>query len=392
MPLPFQMADQFELLCVRPKETSLAAFHPFSASRPLPPQLHHDHHSLPPLNVPKGADILLPTTRKRPRKKLKMIIITLGLLATTSLALAPWVMAEDNMSESSALAPAEAQDIDVYDAIASHPSVQAFRSQVCQARSQVDLASRQLITINKERDIIAPLVEKGFEPRIMLLNLDARIEAEAGRKELAELAVNRMRSDLEAQQRKLASLENRYRADAETQLVEVRTRAAQAEARLDALKGKVAYTDVKAPSDGIISAVHIKTIGAVVDAGAVMAEIVPDEKEVTVRAQVLTDDVAKISPGQKVRVSLSAYDVSRYGALEGEVEKIASNSTQDENLPPYFVTMIKIPDPIYPNSGFEPEITPGMTAIIDVIGGKRTVLQYILSPIERAQQIAFREK
>ena len=101
---------------------------------------------------------------------------------------------------------------------------------------------------------------------------------------------------------------------------------------------------------------------------------------------------AKISQGQKVRVSLSAYDVSRYGALEGEVEKIASNSTQDENLPPYFVTMIKIPDPIYPNSGFEPEITPGMTAIIDVIGGKRTVLQYILSPIERAQQIAFREK
>lgn len=175
-------------------------------------------------------------------------------------------------------------------------------------------------------------------------------------------------------------------------MVEVRTRAAQAEARLDALKGKVAYTDVKAPSDGIISAVHIKTIGAVVDAGAVMAEIVPDEKEVTVRAQVLTDDIAKISPGQKVRVSLSAYDVSRYGALEGEVEKIASNSTQDENLPPYFVTMIKIPDPVYPNSGFEPEITPGMTAIIDVIGGKRTVLQYILSPIERAQQIAFREK
>ena len=236
------------------------------------------------------------------------------------------------------------------------------------------------------------MVEKGFEPRISLLNIDARIEAEAGRKELAELAVNRMRSDLEAQERKLASLKNRYRADAETQLVEVRTRAAQAEARLDALKGKVAYTDVKAPSDGIISAVHIKTIGAVVDAGAVMAEIVPDEKEVTVRAQVLTDDVAKISPGQKVRVSLSAYDVSRYGALEGEVEKIASNSTQDENLPPYFVTMIKIPDPVYPNSGFEPEITPGMTAIIDVIGGKRTVLQYILSPIERAQQIAFREK
>ena len=59
-------------------------------------------------------------------------------------------------------------------------------------QAEADLASRQLITINKERDIIAPLVEKGFEPRISLLNIDARIEAEAGRKELAELAVNRM--------------------------------------------------------------------------------------------------------------------------------------------------------------------------------------------------------
>ena len=87
-----------------------------------------------------------------------------------------------------------------------------------------------------------------------------------------------------------------------------------------------------------------------------------------------------------------ADDMTSNVVADVQVEKIASNSTQDENLPPYFVTMIKIPDPVYPNSGFEPEITPGMTAIIDVIGGKRTVLQYILSPIERAQQIAFREK
>ena len=269
---------------------------------------------------------------------------------------------------------------------------ESLKRGIKEKQAEAELAGRQLKTIEKERAIIAPLVEKGFEPQITLLAIDARMEAEAGRKEIAELSVERMQSDLTAQGRKLASLENRYRADAETQLVEMRTRAAQAEARLNALKGKVAYADVRSPADGIISAVHVKTIGAVVDAGAVLAEVVPDEEEVTVRAQVLTDDVAKISVGQNVRISLSAYDVSRYGALEGVVEKIASNSTQDENTPPYFVTMIKIPNPVYPNSGFRPEVTPGMTAVIDVIGGKRTVLSYILSPIERAQQIAFREK
>ena len=107
-------------------------------------------------------------------------------------------------------------------------------------------------------------------------------------------------------------------------MVEARTRAA-GRSRLDALKGKVAYAEVRSPADGIISAVHVKTIGAVVDAGARLAEIVPMKSVVT---QVMTDDVAKITVGQKVGISLSAYDVSRYGALEGVVEKIASNSTK----------------------------------------------------------------
>lgn len=90
--------------------------------------------------------------------------------------------------------------------------------------------------------------------------------------------------------------------------------------------------------------------------------------------------------------SISSYDVSRYGALDGVIEKIASNSTQEPNMPPYFVATVKIPDPTYPNSGFKPEITPGMTAVVDVLGDKRTVLGYILSPIKRAQTIAFKEK
>ena len=100
--------------------------------------------------------------------------------------------------------------------------------------------------------------------------------------------------------------------------------------------------------------------------------------------------LAQNRPRQRVRISLSSYDVSRYGALDGMIEKIATNSTEEPNQPPYFVAMVKIPDPTYPNSGFKPENR--MTAIVDVLGDKRTVLGYILSPIKRAQTIAFKEK
>ena len=269
---------------------------------------------------------------------------------------------------------------------------ESLRRAIEERAAEAELAGRQLLKIQEEREIIAPLVERGFEPKLALLSIDARIEDVMGRKRLAELAKRRMQSDLETQTRKLTSLDNRYRADAETQLVEMRTIAAQSEARLNALKGKVAYAEVKAPADGVVSAVHVKTIGAVIDAGTVLAEVVPFEDEITIRAQVMLDDVAKINVGQKVRVSLSAFDVSRYGALDGVIEQIASNSTQEQNMPPYFVAMVKIPNPVFPNSGFRPEITPGMGGVVDVLGDKRTVIGYILSPIQRAQSIAFREK
>lgn len=106
----------------------------------------------------------------------------------------------------------------------------------------------------------------------------------------------------------------------------------------------------------------------------------------------MVEDVSKIAVGQKVRVSLSAFDVSRFGALDGTIEQIASNSTEEDNQLPYFVTMITVPDPVFPNSGFAPAVTPGMNGVVDVLGDKRTVLSYILSPIQRAQTIAFREK
>ncbi len=93
-----------------------------------------------------------------------------------------------------------------------------------------------------------------------------------------------------------------------------------------------------------------------------------------------------------MRISLAAYDVSRYGAVEGVVTRIASNTTQQENMPPFYETLIEIPDLSFPRSPIKPDLVPGMQATIDILGGKRTVMDYILTPIQKASRAAFREK
>lgn len=270
--------------------------------------------------------------------------------------------------------------------------IETLRRAIDVQNSEENLARIQLTQIDQERAIIKPLVDAGHEPKLALINLESRYQETLGRVEKARLEAIHSASELTTQERRLASLNTNFQADAETRLIETRMLAAQTEARLDALEGKVQQTEVKSPVDGTISAVHFSTIGGVVDAGAVLAEVVPAEAEVTIEAQVMTQDVADIHAGLKVRISLSAYDVSRYGAIEGYVENISTNSTQRENQAPYYQTIIKIPDPTFPLSGIKPDIVPGMPVVVDVLGGKRTVLDYILSPIERAQTIIFREK
>ena len=122
-----------------------------------------------------------------------------------------------------------------------------------------------------------------------------------------------------------------------------------------------------------------------------MAEIVPDEQAVLVRARVRPENISDVRIDQPANVALSSYDTARYGYLKGFVQQIASNTTQFDKEQPFYETMIEIPVPRFSKIDMDVTIVPGMTVTVDLIGKKRTVMNYILTPIERASCIAFRE-
>ena len=244
----------------------------------------------------------------------------------------------------------------------------------------------------EEYDIIKPLVDAGHEPRIKLIDAQSRWHQSRGEAELAELSIVSMQSDLATRHKERASLDGRYQAEAAARLVETQTRLSQAEARQASLAGKVGYAEVIAPMNGVISAIHLKTEGAVVQQGTVLAELVPRSTKATIRARLLPQDVADVFVGQPVKISLSAYDVSRYGSLEGVVTHIASNTTEQDAMPPFYETLIEIPEIRFSRAELVPEMVPGMQVTVDILGGKRTVMDYILSPIQKATSVAFREK
>jgi HlyD family type I secretion membrane fusion protein len=263
---------------------------------------------------------------------------------------------------------------------------------ILEKEAEARIATKQAELYAEELSLLEPLVKAGHEPQAVLLAARTKYQQAIGTIELSTLSANARRSDLAGKKREMESIITNFKADASGKLAETQIKTMQFKARQDALEGKVRHADIRAPLSGIVSAVHVKTIGAVVQAGTVLVDIVPSESGYLVRAQVPPQNVAAVQPGQIARISLAAYDPSRYGVLMGVVQRVANNTTQPENQMPFYETMIEIPKIELTKSPIRPEITAGMPLTVDILGDKRTVMNYIMTPIQKSLKTAFREK
>ena len=271
-------------------------------------------------------------------------------------------------------------------------AVETLERTILEKEAEARIAKKQAQLYAEELALLEPLVKAGHEPQAVLLAARTKYQQAIGTIELSTLSANARRSDLAGKKREMESIITNFKADASGKLAETQIKTMQFKARQDALEGKVRHADIRAPLSGIVSAVHVKTIGAVVQAGTVLVDIVPSESGYLVRAQVPPQNVAAVQPGQIARISLAAYDPSRYGVLMGVVQRVANNTTQPENQMPFYETMIEIPKIELTKSPIRPEITAGMPLTVDILGDKRTVMNYIMTPIQKSLKTAFREK
>ena len=163
------------------------------------------------------------------------------------------------------------------------------------------------------------------------------------------------------------------------------------DARIPALEEED-RTSVKSPGDGVINRINYVTADAYVSTGDVLLEIVPTGSDLIVWARVDPKDIAEIVIGQDVKISLTAYDASKFGRIDGKVLGISADAMSDQQTgEQYYRVDISMIGALYEDNGTEVNILPGMVASIDVLSGKRTILDYFWQPISRTKSKAFRE-
>lgn len=261
-----------------------------------------------------------------------------------------------------------------------------------ESRISLQATRKSLELGREERATVARMVERGLEPRLELVRIDRSFAEQEGRVNAATVAIERLGSAiLEINARKDA-MTRQFRSDALNELNRTMADLAPLKQSMPALLDKVNRTEIKAPMKGIVNRVFVTTVGGTVRPGDPIVEVVPGDDELVVEAMVSPKDIGFVKLGQLARVKITAYDYSIFGSMEGHVQSISGDAVPNEKGEAFFQVRIATKTKAIEVIDKKLPIMPGMQAQIDIITGKKTILQFLSKPIVAVKENAFRER
>ncbi|KAA8995532.1 HlyD family type I secretion periplasmic adaptor subunit [Affinibrenneria salicis] len=280
-----------------------------------------------------------------------------------------------------------------------HNEISGLEEQLVQKKQELrDFESKReqyrnsLGLLQQEIRMSEPLIAAGAISKVEVLRL-RRSEIETkGQLESVTLSIPRAASAIKEIENKIEESRGRYQSDALSQLNEARTNLSKIEATGKALEDRVNRTLVTSPVRGIVQQILVNTIGGVIQPGSDLVEIVPLDDTLLVEARIRPQDIAFLHPGQEAMIKFTAYDYTIYGGLKGKLEQISPDTITDKEGHSYYIIRLRTD-----KNHLGPEekpllIIPGMVASVDIITGKKTILNYLLKPIIRARAEALRER
>lgn len=267
------------------------------------------------------------------------------------------------------------------------------RRAVTEAEAMAGARASALRGAQQQADVIRPLVERGIEPRMSLI--DAENKAAIARDEAAAARATISRAMASVAEAVSAQAQQRqdWRSKAGDELAAAQGELATRMRGLPALADRSARTIVRAPLTGRINRILVNTVGGTVRPGEPILEIVPSEKGLMIEVLVSPKDIAFVRTGQPAKVDITAYESAVYGSLHGKVVSISPDATVNERTGEshYTVKVRTDGDALVIKDGTRLPIGPGMIANASLIGDKRSVLEYIFTPITRLNERALRE-
>lgn len=251
---------------------------------------------------------------------------------------------------------------------------------------------KQTVPLYREHDDAhQKLVSKGFIPK-MTADEKARDRIEKEQELRAQgYTVQSLRAAIRQSEEQIAQVASNYRQELQDERVsaEGEYRKLQQEGRKQAHRHEL--LELKAPQDGIVKDIATHTPGTVVSPGTVVMTIVPKDDPLEAEVWIAHLDAGFVRPGQRAQVKLAAYPFQKYGMLEGEVSQVSPDATEPDKGQ-HDAQGFRLPGHFLESAGRRYKLTPGMQVTAEIHLGSRSVLEYLLSPVQKTVFEAGRER
>lgn len=280
-----------------------------------------------------------------------------------------------------------------------HAALERARQELAAAEQTRDKLAQTLPIYREQEAAFGKLVADGYSGKLMANDkARERIEKEQDLK-TQEHVIARERANIAQSERRVAQL----RSDNARQL---RNERAEVADRLEKLTQELAkqthrheLLELKAPQDGRVKDLATHTAGTVVQPGTILMTLVPEGESLRAEVWLSNADVGFVREGQPVKLKLSAFQFQKYGMVDGEVEHVAADAAEAgaspaerENPQMAYRTSVKLRQQTLIADGLPYRLAAGMQVSAEVKLGERTILEYLLSPVQKAWHEAARER
>ena len=265
-------------------------------------------------------------------------------------------------------------------------------TELARQQHQSESIRNEIKLLKEQVDIRSMLNSTQIVSRTELIATQTRLaEAESERRTIDDGVIVAHSALNEANQRRLEQLAGANES-LELEAGRVASELAEVEQSLVQLKDRVNRLEVYAPVDGIVQALSITRMNAVVEPGKVIMQIVPVDDDMIVETRISPSEIGHIHAGQQTLVKVDSFDYARFGGVPGRVRQISASTYLDEKRNPYYLAEIELERAWVGREGEKMRIIPGMTVQADIKTGSKTVLDYLLKPISRGFASSFRER
>ena len=261
-----------------------------------------------------------------------------------------------------------------------------------EAQAKIRSLEKSLEYVTEEISMTAPMVREGVKSKVDFLKLKREANGIKNDIEASSLSLPRLQFAIEEYRNKRIESQQEFINKAKKELNEVTAELSRLETQQIEFSDKVRRTMVKSPVDGIIQKLYVNTVGGVIKPGADLVEVVPTDERLYLEIKIKPSDIAFIHPGAEAKVKVSAYDYAIHGGLIGKVVNISPDTITDKKENTFYLIHVETKKNYLGTKEHPLKIIPGMTASVDIITGKKTVLQYILKPILKSKQYVFSER